>query len=149
MTDWTDSIVGDRMTVDREFNDRVAASDFTSQEWGLIMTATEFEIEHPDDPERARIVADTEKLPQIMPELKNVRSQMAQMGGAPDDASSSGGGGGLFDSIKGALGLGGDGGNDAERQADAERLVQEYADELQRHLESKGKWERVRIAYQE
>jgi hypothetical protein len=146
MTDWTDSIVGDRMTVDREFNDRVAASDFTSQEWGLIMTATEFEIEHPDDPERARIVADTEKLPQIMPELKNVRSQMAQMGGAPDDTSSSGGG--LFDSIKGALGLGGDDG-DAERQADAERLVQEYADELQRHLESKGKWERVRIAYQE
>ncbi|SFR41580.1 DUF5799 family protein [Halogeometricum limi] len=149
MANWTDSIVGDRMTVDREFNDRVAASEFSSQEWGLIMTATEFEIEHADDPERARIVADTEKLPQIMPELKNVRSQMAQMGGAPAE-SSSGGGGGLFDSIKGALGLGGGGGgDDAEKRREAERLVQEYADELQRHLESNGKWERVRVAYQE
>ena len=147
MANWTDSIVGDRMTVDREFNERVAASEFSSQEWGLIMTATEFEIEHADDPERARIVADTEKLPQIMPELKNVRSQMAQMGGAPDD-SGTGSSGGLFDSIKGAFGLG-DGGDDAERQRAAERLVQEYAEELQRHLESKGKWERVRVAYQE
>lgn len=148
MADWTDTIVGDRMTVDREFNERVADSDFTSQEWGLIMTATEFEIEHPDDPERARIVADTEKLPQIMPELENVRSQMAQMGGAPSESKSSGGGG-LFGSIMDALGLGGGGGGGSERQAEAERLVQEYADELQRHLESNGKWERVRIAYQE
>ncbi|ELZ26419.1 hypothetical protein C474_19764 [Halogeometricum pallidum JCM 14848] len=147
MANWTDSIVGDRMTVDREFNERIAASEFSSQEWGLIMTATEFEIEHADDPERARIVADTEKLPQIMPELKNVRSQMAQMGGAPSDSGTASSGG-LFDSIKGALGFGG-GGADAERQEAAERLVQEYADELQRHLESKGKWKQVRLAYQE
>jgi hypothetical protein len=147
MADWTDSIVGDRMAVDREFNDHVTASSFTRQEWGLIMTATEFEIENADDPDAARIVANTEKLPQIMPELKNVRSQMAQMGGAPADDSSSGGG--LLDSIKGALGLGGGGGVDEERLADAERLVQEYADQLQSHLESKGKWNQVRIAYQE
>lgn len=151
MADWTDSIVGDRMTVDREFNDRVTRSEFTRQEWGLIMTATEFEIENAEDPERARIVANTEKLPHIMPELENVRSQMASMGGAPADGSaSSGGGGGLFDSIKGALGLGGGGGGaDRERQAAAERLVREYADELQTHLESRGKWNQVRIAYLE
>lgn len=148
MANWTDSIVGDRMTVDREFNERIAASEFSSQEWGLIMTATELEIEHADDPERARIVADTEKLPQIMPELKNVRSQMAQMGGAPSDSGTASSGG-LFDSIKGALGFGGGGSADAERQKAAERLVQEYADELQRHLESKGKWKQVRLAYQE
>lgn len=147
MADWTDSIVGDRMTVDREFNDRVADSEFTRQEWGLIMTATELEIEHADDAERARIVANTENLPHVMPELENIRSQMSQMAGAPADSGSSGGG--LFDSIKGALGLGDGGGVDAERQAAAERLVQEYADELQRHLESQGKWEQVRVAYQE
>ncbi|MFC6825536.1 DUF5799 family protein [Halopelagius fulvigenes] len=146
MSDWTDAIVGDRMTVDREFNDRVTNSEFTRQEWGLIMTATEFEIANASDPEEARIVADTEKLPQIMPELENVRSQMAQMGGSPGGGGSSGGG--LFDSIKGALGLGG-GGGDQERLDAAERLVQEYADELQSHLESRGKWEQVRIAYQE
>jgi hypothetical protein len=152
MSEWTDAIVGERMTVDNEFNDRVTASRFSSQEWGLIMTATEFEIENPDDPEDARIVADTSSLPAIMPELENVRSQVAAMGGAPGgDGGGGGSGGGLVDSIKGALGLGGggsDGPSDEEMEA-AERLVQEYADELQAHLEDVGKWERVRVAYQE
>ncbi|SEO81648.1 hypothetical protein SAMN04487948_105301 [Halogranum amylolyticum] len=156
MADWTDSIVGDRMTVDREFNDRVQASQFSGQEWGLIMTATEFEIENAEDEERARIVADTEKLPQIMPELENIRSQMGAMGGAPKEPSGGGGSGatgsgGLFGSIKRAFGLGGGGGSggDAERLEAAERLTQEYADALQQHLESNGKWNQVRIAYQE
>ena len=150
MADWTDSIVGDRMAVDREFNDRVTASRFSSQEWGLIMTATEFDIERPDDPDRARIVADTDKLPQMMPEIDRVRSQVGAMGAATDDGGSSGGGGGLIDSIKGAFGLGGGGdGDDEERLRAAERLTQEYADQLQSHLESKGKWEQVRVAYQE
>ena len=148
MTDWTDSIVGDRMTVDREFDDRVMNSEFTSQEWGLIMTATELDIEHADDPERARIVADTEKLPQIMPELENVRSQMSQMGGAPGDDGGAGGDG-IVDSLKGALGLGGGDGVDQDRVDAAEKLTQSYADALQSHLESKNKWEQVRIAYQE
>ncbi|WP_336023161.1 DUF5799 family protein [Halobellus salinisoli] len=146
MADWTDSIVGDRMAVDREFNDQVEHSEFSSQEWGLIMTATELDIEHADDPEHARIVAETEKLPQIMPELDNVRKQMAQMGGG--DQSS--GGSGILDSLKGALGLGnGTGQSDQERLEAAERLTQAYADALQSHLESNGKWEQVRIAYQE
>ncbi|MWV64915.1 hypothetical protein GRS48_08800 [Halorubrum sp. JWXQ-INN 858] len=149
MSDWTDSIVGDRMTVDREFNERVVASEFTSQEWGLIMTATEFEIEDADDPEQARIVADTSKLPAIMPELENVRSQVAAMGGAPAGDDRGGSGGGIVAAIKGALGLGGDGGPDDEDLAAAERLVGEYADALQAHLEDTGKWERVRVAYQE
>jgi hypothetical protein len=137
------------MTVDREFNDRVENSEFTSQEWGLIMTATELDIQHADDPERARIVADTEKLPQIMPELENVRSQMSQMGGgAGGDTGSSAGG--IVDSLKGALGLGGGGGGvDEDRVDAAEKLTQAYADALQTHLESKNKWEQVRIAYQE
>ncbi|EMA56950.1 DUF5799 family protein [Halorubrum kocurii] len=152
MSEWTDAIVGERMTVDNQFTDRVSASRFSSQEWGLIMTATEFEIEDADDPEAARIVADTSSLPAIMPELENVRSQVAAMGGAPGgDAGGRGGsGGGLVDSIKGALGLGGgdDGPSDEELDA-AERLVQEYADQLQAHLEDVGKWEQVRVAYQE
>ena len=132
MSEWTDAIVGERMTVDNEFNDRVMASRFSSQEWGLIMTATEFEIEESDDPEAARIVADTSSLPAIMPELENVRSQVAAMGGGGSGGGRSGGsGGGIVDSIKGALGIGGgnDGVSDEELEA-AERLVQEYADEL-------------------
>jgi len=80
-SEWTDRIVSERMTVDREFGTRVQSSRFTSQEWSLIMTATEFEIEHPEDTERARLVANTEKVEQILPELENVRSQVGAMGG--------------------------------------------------------------------
>ena len=151
MADWTDRIVGDRMTVDREFNDRVAESRFSSQEWGLIMTATEFDIEHPDDPDRARIVSDTDKLPQMMPELDRVHDQVGAMGGGTDggDGGGGGGGGGLMDSIKGAFGLGGGSSDHDEKLRDAEQLTQEYADRLQAHLESKGKWDQVRTAYQE
>ena len=152
MADWTDAIVGDRMTVDREFNERVRESEFSSQEWGLIMTATELEIERPDDPERARLVADTEKLPQIMPELENIRSQVSSMGGAGESGGGGGGrssGGGLLGSIKSAIGLGDGGGADSQRLEAAERLAQEYADELQSHLEKRGKWEQARIAYRE
>ena len=154
MSEWTDAIVGERMTVDNQFTDRVSASRFSSQEWGLIMTATEFEIENAADPDAARLVADTSSLPAIMPELENVRSQVAAMGGAGGQGGgggSGGSGGGLVDSIKGALGLGGvdDGGVDDEELEAAERLVQEYADELQAHLEDNGRWEQVRLAYRE
>ncbi|MFC4245599.1 DUF5799 family protein [Natribaculum luteum] len=141
---WTDRIVGERMTVDQEFSSRIAGSRFTSQEWSLIMTATEFEIEHPEDPDRARIVANTEKIEQILPELENVRSQVGAMGGATPDQNS-GSGGGIVDSIKGALGMGGGGGDsyEAEREA-AETLTQEYAEQLQSHLESNGRWDSIR-----
>ena len=150
MSEWTDAIVGERMTVDNQFNERVAASRFSSQEWGLIMTATELEIENADDPESARVVADTSSLPAIMPELENLRSQMSAMGGAPGGGGNDGSGDGIVDSIKGALGLGGGGGGPSDEELEAaKRLVQEYADELQAHLESVGKWEQVRVAYQE
>ena len=148
MSEWTDAIVGERMTVDNQFTERVTASRFSSQEWGLIMTAMEFEIEHSNDPEAARLVADTSNLPAVMPELENVRSQVAAMGGGGGDAGGSGGG--IVDSILGALGLGGDGDGASDEEIEAaERLVQEYADELQAHLEEVGKWEQVRVAYQE
>ncbi|WP_255193934.1 DUF5799 family protein [Natronobeatus ordinarius] len=143
---WTDQIVGERMTVDQEFSPKIASSRFSSQEWSLIMTATEFEIERPDDPEEARLVANTERVDQILPELENIRSQMGAMGGVPGESGGAGGGGGGFlDSIKGALGMGGGTGGDyeAEREA-AEELTQAYADQLQAHLESKGRWDAIR-----
>ncbi|SEW09734.1 DUF5799 family protein [Natrinema salifodinae] len=146
---WTDRIVGERMTVDQEFAARIEESQFSSQQWSLIMTATEFEIEHPDDPDRARIVANTEKLDGIIPELENVQAGMGAMAGqAADTGSGSGSSGGLVDSIMGALGIGGGNGGSSEKEQReaAERLTQEYADELQSHLESKGRWESVRRA---
>ncbi|ELZ18461.1 hypothetical protein C477_10348 [Haloterrigena salina JCM 13891] len=146
---WTDRIVGARMTVDQEFSSRIADSQFSNQQWSLIMTATEFEIEDADDPDRARLVADTEQVEQIIPELENVPSGgMGAMGGpGAGGGNRNGSSGGVFDSIMGALGLGGDGGDDhAEKRRAAEKLTQEYADELQSHLESKGRWQSVRKA---
>lgn len=149
MSDWTDAIVGERMTVDQQFNDDVRQSRFSNQEWGLIMTAVEFEIEDADDPEAARVVADTGNVPSVLPELENVREGMGAMGAATDGPGS-GGGGGFVDSVKSALGLGGgDGGDGDPELRAAEELAQTYADELQRELEENGKWEQVRLAYQE
>ena len=144
---WTDRIVGARMTVDQEFTSRIVESQFSSQQWSLIMTATEFEIEHPDDPDRARIVANTEKVEQIIPELENVGTGMG-MGGQPQGQQAGSSSGGVLGSIKGALGLGGGDGGDshAEQERAAEQLTQEYADELQSHLESNGRWDSVRQA---
>jgi hypothetical protein len=138
MSNWTDSIAGDRMAVDRKFSERVSQSDFTSQEWGLIMTATDLEIEHADDADRARIVANTDQLANVMPELENVRKQIPGAGKPKQSGS-------LVDSIKGRFGLGG-GGSD-RRLEEAEKLTQAYADQLQEHLESKGKWELARSTY--
>lgn len=139
---WEDRIVGARMATDERFADRVQASQFSRQEWGLVMTAVEFEVEHPADAERARIVADTSKLPQIMPELDNVKQQMGAIGGGSDDVP---GGPSVLDSVKNALGLGGGGsGPDPERTETAEKLAQAYADELQALLEERGKWDEVR-----
>lgn len=152
MSHWTDSIVGDRMAVDQQFTDRVQASPFSSQEWGLIMTATELETENADDPGAARIVANTDKVESILPELETIRSQMQSMGGAPGGGGSGGtesGGTGLFASIKRTLGLGDNSKNDGidpEQLAAAEQLTQAYADALQNHLESNGSFERARTA---
>ncbi|MCU4754491.1 DUF5799 family protein [Halobacteria archaeon AArc-curdl1] len=137
---WSDRVVGERMTVDREFSSRVESSRFTSQEWSLIMTATEFEIENPDDPETARVVANTDKVEQILPELENIRNQAGAMGADPGAGSSSSGG--FLSSIKSALGMGGEASYDEEREA-AETLTQEYAQQLQAKIEANGRWEEV------
>lgn len=142
MADWNDHIVGDRMTVDQEFSSRVQESRFSSQQWGLIMTATSFEIENPGE-SNARIVANGDHLPDIMPEVEKIENQMPGPGG-PEDSDDSGGSGGFIAEIKDTLGLGGGGGGVDEAKLSAARsLTQEYANELQRHLEERGKWERV------
>jgi hypothetical protein len=145
-SDWTDLVVGERMQVDQAFNEKVAASHFSGQQWNLVMTAVEFEIEHPDDPERARIVPNTDKIETILPEVEKM-DQRQGMAGA-DNAGGGDSGGGLFDGIKDTLGLG-DSGSDREQLAAAEEMTQMYADDLQAKLESTGKWERVREAASE
>ncbi len=148
MSNWTDAIVGHRMTVDQQFTDRVQASQFSNAEWNLIMTATEFEIEEADDPEAARIVANTDNVEAIIPELESIRSQTAAMGGRPATSNDSSTGG-LLGSLKSALGLGGgdDEGVDTQKLDAAERLTQAYADALQSHLVETNSFEQARVAF--
>jgi hypothetical protein len=146
MTDWRDKMVGDRMTVDSEFGPRIESSRFSRQEWGLIMTATTFEIEHPDDEERAELVANTDGLRSMMPELETV-GNIGPMGTHSADSDS--GSGGVLDSIFDALGVGPGGGSDGvdeEKLQAAATLADEYAAELQAHLEAEGRWEEIRRA---
>ncbi|PSQ22444.1 hypothetical protein BRD04_04510 [Halobacteriales archaeon QS_9_67_17] len=141
MSDWQDRIVGARMTVDTEFADRVEASSFTRQEWGLVMTATEFDIDDDGDP---RLYADTEKLADIMPEVERVSEQSPMAAGGQQEQSS----GGVFGSLLSSLGLGGSSGTSLdEKVTEAEELTQGYARELQAHLEANGSWEEVLTAY--
>ncbi len=150
MSEFEDLIVGDRMAVDREFSSRVAESEFSSQQWGLVMTAVDFHVEHASDPDRARLVADTSNVEQIVPELESIEQSMGAMGPAGAGPTSNAGesDGGLLGSVKDALGFGGDdGGDDAESIVrEADRLTDEYATLLQDRLENEGKWEQVRAA---
>jgi hypothetical protein len=144
MADWTQQLAGARMQVDKRFEDRVHNSRFSNQEWGMIMTAVEWEIRQPGNAESAELVAVTDKIEDIMPELERIQSQMGNPGAQTQD---SGGGlgariGDLFDSLTGN----GSAGADEARVRDAERLVQSYADELQDFLEERGRWDDVREA---
>ena len=148
MDHWTDRIVGDRMSVDQRFTDRVESSQFSRQEWGMVMTAIEFEIEAPEDETEAQLVADTSALPSIIPELDAMEQHPMGGGGGPpgrEDRS-----GGVVSGIKDALGLGGDDGDDdgvdRERLEAAEQLAQEYASELQAYREEAGKWYTMRAS---
>lgn len=143
MTEWRDTIVGARMAVDQEFNERVRESEFTGQQWGLIMTAVELQLEHPEDPDRATIVADTSKLDAVLPELDQVGREAAAMR-AGRSPGSAGDRSGLLARLKQALGVGGSSPDRRRQRRAAAALAQEYATELQAHLEATDQWERVR-----
>lgn len=143
---WTDRLAGARMRVDQQFQDRLAESEFTNQEWGLIMTAVEFEVEYADDPERARLIANKEKIEEIIPELQNIQHEM---GGSPRPVDSAPTGDGIFGRFKQYLHQlrpEKPAQNDSERVAEARLLVDEYAHDLQTFLEKRGRWEEIRQA---
>ena len=146
MSRWSDQFVGDRMAVDRSFSERVAASEFSSQEWGTIMTAVDLEIEQPADPEQARLVADTRKVEQVLPAIEEMRQSIPAIGGGPpgsggQDAGRTDSSGGVLDSIRRFFGVGEDVSD--HRAESAAALADEYARTFQDHLETHGKWERA------
>jgi hypothetical protein len=141
--DWRDSIAGARMQVDQQFQSRIQQSQFTSQEWGLIMTAIEFDIERPDDPDRAQLVADTSQLDQILPELDRIQQEMGGTGGTGPGSSP----GGIVEQFKDLLSPSSNSSNGGgDREAAATALAEEYARDLQTYLEKRGRWEDIRTA---
>jgi hypothetical protein len=139
--DWKDRLAGARMQVDQQFSDRVRASEFTNQQWGLIMTAVEFDIENPGDPATAELVANTDQVKHILPELENLPQGM----GGPAAGNTGGSGnssGGIIDRLKTFVGGdSGGGGVDEEKLQAASELTSEYASELQTFLEDQGRWQ--------
>jgi len=140
--DWTDQLAGARMQVDQQYQETLDASDFSNQEWGLVMTAVDWEIENPENPDEATLVADTSKLPDIVPELQNIQQQM---GGSPTPVEEGSGGRGFLGRIKQYFDhLQPDsGGSDQKKLGDAEELVEGYTMVLQEYLEEHGRWEDI------
>jgi len=138
--EWTDRMTGARMQVDREFQRRVRESQFTNQQWGLIMTAVEFRIENPDMPDEATLVADTGKVEHVMPELEAIGEGM---NGRPGATGQSRAEGGLLGKLRGLFGGGDDDEIDPEKLDAATALVEEYTEELQAFLEEQGQWTAV------
>lgn len=137
---WRDSLAGARMQVDQRFNDRVLASEFTNQEWGLVMTAVEFDIRDPGEPDSAELVADTENVKHVIPELENLPRGMGEQGGQRGQRD----GGGILGSIRNILGGDGGGrGSDQQKLEAATALVEEYAGELETYLKEQGRWEAI------
>lgn len=143
MDDWTRLMGREQLAVDETFSGRIADSRFSRGEWGMVMTVVEFEIEAPDDPDRARLVADTSRVGSILPELRRVRNQpvASPVGGSTGGSTGSGAGGGLLETIKSLLGLGGR--DDTAVLHAADQLAQTYASELQTELETSGRWAEV------
>lgn len=133
-------LAAERMRVDRQFEDRVQSSSFTRQQWGLVMTAVEFDIENPTDPETAQLVADTSKLSSVMPQIEQMEQGGRGTGGA---TGSGGGGGGLLSKLASVL-PGGGGSGSGKRQREAESLAEEYAKKLQERLEKRDRWQSIR-----
>jgi len=133
MTDgsWTERIAAERMQTDQEFADRVADSPLSSQQWGLVMTAVEFDIDGPEDPETAELVVDARKLSSVMEEIRRIGDRQ------PGSAATSDSDGGILDSVKGAFGVGEP--SDQLRET-AEALSEEYARALQSRLEERDRW---------
>jgi hypothetical protein len=141
--EWTDQLAGARMQVDQRFQETLEASSFTSQEWGLVMTAIDWDIENPEQPDEAELVADTDKLSEIIPELENIQKQMGGAQRPVDEGPDTSGFLGRIKRYIHDLQSGSSGESSTKRLNDAEELVNGYTLELQNHLEERDRWEEL------
>jgi hypothetical protein len=138
--EWTDQLAGARMQVDQRFQDTLEASSFTNQEWGLVMTAIDWDIENPETPEEAELVADTDQLSEIIPELENIQSQMGGSQRPVEEGPDTQGFLGRIKRYIHDLTSNTSSQSSTKRYNDAVELVEGYTMELQSFLEERGRW---------
>jgi hypothetical protein len=138
--EWTDQLAGARMQVDQRFQDTLEASSFTNQEWGLVMTAIDWDIENPDTPEEAELVADTDQLSEIIPELENIQNQMGGSQRPVEEGPDTQGFLGRIKRYIHDLTSNTSSQSSKKRYNDAVELVEGYTMELQSFLEERGRW---------
>ena len=141
--EWTDQLAGARMQVDQRFQETLEASSFTSQEWGLVMTAIDWDIENPEQPDEAELVADTSQLSEIIPELENIQTQMGGAQRPVEDGPDTSGFLGRIKRYIHDLQSGSSGQSSTKRLNDAKELVDGYTLELQNYLEERERWEEL------
>jgi hypothetical protein len=129
MADWYSRAAHERVQVDSSFNSRLRDKPVTAHQWGLLMTAIEFDIVNPEEPERARIVPDVSKVDSVLDQVKEAED--APNAPAPDSP-------GIVERVKRALGISES--EDPYKRA-ARSLASQYATELQAELEKQGRWE--------
>lgn len=137
MADWESQIAGERMAVDGEFSDRIGASSLSSQQWDLVMTAVQFDIENPGTPADATLVADTSRLDMVMEDVQRVGNR-SPVGSddAPRQRSDS-----FLGGVLSTLGIGDSTGDDLRDEA--AELAERYAQRLQAKLVENGRWSTI------
>jgi hypothetical protein len=138
--EWTDQLAGARMQVDQRYQETLDASSFSNQEWGLVMTAIDWDIENPETPDEAELVADTSKLSEIIPELESIQQEMGGSQRPVEEGPDTSGFLGRIKRYIDDLTANGSSESSEKRYNDAVELVEGYTMELQSYLEERGRW---------
>lgn len=125
-------LFGHRMNADKAFSEQVADSEFSKGEWELIMSVLSFEIDDAQDPANASLLP-------VVDELDRALQAAKEVPGVQDPYSSEGRSSGVvIDRISGLFG--GASKQIGDRRAEAEALVDEYAQVLEAQLKEQAAW---------
>ena len=134
--DWRETIAAERLEADRYIHDRLEESALSAQSWDLLMVAVELSIDPGDGDRPPTLVADLGKIDAVLPQIAEIESR----GGGPVQYSG-GEGTGILVKLLRAVGLNSGPGN--QYRAEAERIANDYAANLQEILEERGRWETI------
>lgn len=127
-----DLLFGYRMQADSEFASHLAESTFTTAEWDIIMSVVSFELENPHAPANATLVPETEDLATAIAATETIPEHRTQREHTEEPNR-----GGL---LAGLVRRFGRGSSARKRTADAERLLEAYATQLEETIKSLDGW---------